>query len=81
MVQSIIDLKENEDRILNIVKAKYGLKNKSQAIAILAKIYEDSFLEPELRPEYLTKLQKIRKEGYGKSFSSINELRRRIEKS
>ena len=80
MVQSIIDLNENEDRILNIVKAKYGLKNKSQAIAMIAKIYEDSFLEPELRPEYVEKLSKIQKEGYGETFSSIDKLRRKIEK-
>ena len=80
MVQSIIDLGENEDRVINIVKAKYGLKNKSQAIAMLTKIYEDSFLEPELRPEYIDKLKKIEKEGYGKTFKSIEELRRIIEK-
>ena len=75
MVQSIIDLGENEDRILNIVKAKYGLKNKSQAIAVLAKVYEDSFLEPELRPEYIEKLDRIRKGRYLK-FNSIEELRK-----
>ena len=75
MVQSIIDLNENEDRILNIVKAKYGLKNKSQAIATIAKIYEDSFLEPELRPEYLQKLSKIKKGRYI-SYSSVDELRK-----
>jgi len=80
MVQSIIDLGNKEDRILNIVKAKYGLKNKSQAVALIAKIYEDSFLEPELRPEYLKKLEKIEKEGYGETFSSIEELRNSIEK-
>ena len=80
MVQSIIDLGENEDRILNIVKAKYGLKNRSQAISTLAKIYEDSFLEPELRPEYLEKLERIRKEGYGEKFSSIAQLGKKIEK-
>ncbi len=80
MVQNIIDLGENEDRILNIVKAKHGLKNKSQAIAMLAKVYEDSFLEPELRPKYIDKLKKIEKEGYGKTFKSIEELRRIIEK-
>ena len=74
MVQSIIDLGENEDRILNIVKAKYGLKNKSQAIAVLAKIYEDSFLEPELKPEYVEKLERIRKGKYSKVFSSVDEL-------
>jgi len=80
MVQSIIDISDNEDRILNIVKAKYGLKNKSQAVALIAKIYEDSFLEPELKPEYLVKLGKIEKEGYGETFSSIEELRKKIEK-
>jgi hypothetical protein len=79
MVQSIIDLKEDEDRIINIVKAQFGLKNKSQAIALIAKIYADSFLEPELRPEYIEKLKKIEKEGYGKTFSSIEELRQSIE--
>ena len=77
MVQSIIDLNEREDRILNIVKAKYGLKNKSQAISMIAKIYEESFLEPELKPEYLEKLQKIRKGKYVK-FNSVVELRRHI---
>ena len=78
MVQSIIDISEGEDRILNIVKAKYGLKNKSQAVAMIAKIYEESFLEPELRPEYLEKLKKI---GRGKHipFKDINDLRKQIE--
>ncbi|VVB83745.1 Uncharacterised protein [uncultured archaeon] len=78
MVQSIIDLGEEEDRILNIVKAKFGLKNKSQAVAIIAKIYGESFLEPELRPEYLERLKKIDKE-VGTPFKNINELRRMIE--
>ena len=75
MVQSIIDIEDKEDRILNIVKAKYGLKNKSQAVAILAKIYEESFLEPELRPEYIKKLNKIEKEK-GIPFKNIAELRK-----
>ena len=73
MVQNIVNLEENEDRIINIVKAKFGLKNKSQAIALLAKSYEQSFLEPELRPEYLDKLHKIRKGKYLK-FDSVEEL-------
>ena len=78
MVQNIIDIDEKEDRILNIVKAKYGLKNKSQAVAMIAKIYEESFLEPELKPEYLEKLKKIDKE-YGKIFNSVEELDRHIK--
>jgi len=75
MVQSIIDIDENEDRILNIVKAKFGFKNKSQAVALITKVYGESFLEFELRPEYLEKLQRIRKGKYIK-FNSIDELRK-----
>ena len=80
MVQSIISISDNEDRIINIVKAKFGLKNKSQAIAILAKVYEDNFLEPELRPEYARKIRKIEKEGkFIGPFSSIEDLDRHIK--
>ena len=75
MVQSIIQIDEREDRILNIVKAKYGLRNKSEAVALIAKIYEESFLEPELRPEYIEKLKKIMKGKFIK-YNSIEELRK-----
>jgi hypothetical protein len=73
MVQNIINIGEKEDRILNIVKAKFGLKNKSEAISFITKVYEQSFLEPELRPEYIEKLNKIRKGKYIK-FNSVDEL-------
>ncbi len=75
MVQNIIDIGDREDRILNIVKAKFGLRNKSEAVAFITKIYEESFLEPELKPEYLDKLDKIRKGKYLK-FDSIDDLRK-----
>lgn len=75
MVQNIIDLGEREDRVLNIVKAKFGLKTKSEAISLVTKVYENSFLEPELRPEYVEKLNKIRKGKYIK-LGSIDDLRK-----
>ena len=78
MVQNIIKIGEREDRVLNIVKAKFGLKNKSEAIAVITQTYEESFLEPELRPEYSEKLQKLEKEK-GISFKNIAELRKIIE--
>ena len=78
MVQSIIQITEREDRVLNIVKAKYGLRNKSQAVELIARIYEEKFLEPQLRPEYLEKLGRIEKEK-GIPFKSITELRKIIE--
>ncbi len=80
MVQNIIDIGENEDRILNIVKAKYGLKNKSQAVAFIANKYEDAFLEPELNPEFVVNLSEIKKDK-GLKFKSISDLRKHIEKN
>ena len=62
MVQAIINIDEKTNRILNILKAKYGLKDKSKAIDLMAQQYEEVVLEPELRPEYIKKAKKIMKE-------------------
>ena len=78
MFQNIITIGKREDRVLNIVKAKFGLKNKSDAVALLAKNYEENFLEPELRPEYVKKLASIQKEK-GIPFRNMAELRKIIE--
>lgn len=61
MVQAIINIDDHTNRILNIVKAKYGLKDKSAAIIKMAEEYEDVILEPELKPEYIEKLKEIEK--------------------
>lgn len=59
MVQAVINIDENTNRVLNIVKAKFGLKDKSEAINLVVNEYEQTALEPELRPEYKVKLAKI----------------------
>jgi hypothetical protein len=59
MVQAMININPHINQVLNIVKAKYELKTKSDAINLVVKEYEESFLEPELRPEYKSKLIKI----------------------
>lgn len=79
MVQSIINLSEGKDRILNIVKAQHGLKNKSQAVEFVLGVHADSFLEPELRPEFVEKILNIDRNGKFLSFSSIEELKNSIE--
>jgi len=78
MVKAIINIDENTNRVLNIIKAKYGLKDKSQAIDRMAGEYYNELLEPELRPEYIEKLQKI-KQQKGKHFKSVKELKKYIE--
>jgi len=66
MPQAVIDLGEKEDRVLTIVKGKFGLKTKSEAVNFVIDKYEGTLLEPQLRPEYTSKLKKIIK---GKHFS------------
>lgn len=78
MVQAIINLGEYEDRILTILKGKFGFKNKSEAINFVIDKYQEEFLEPELKPEYVKKLNTIKKQK-GIKFKSIDELRKSIE--
>jgi hypothetical protein len=59
MVSAIINISDHANRILNIVKAKYSLRDKSEAINVVTQIYEEDVLEPELRPAYAKKLKSI----------------------
>ena len=61
MVQAMINVDERVNRVLNIIKAKHGLKDKSEAINLVVNEYEKTFLEPELRPEYKKKIVRIMK--------------------
>ena len=76
MVQAIIDIEERTNRVLNIIKAKFGLKDKSETIDLMAKQYEQEILEPELRPEYIEKAKKIMKEKTVK-VGSLENFRKR----
>jgi hypothetical protein len=58
MVKSIVNISEDANRILNIVKAKENLKDKSEAINLVLSIYGREMLEPELRPEFISELLK-----------------------
>jgi len=78
MVQAVINLNEREARILNIVKGKFGLKNKSEAISLIVNEYEQELLEPELRPGYIEKLNILEKQK-GIPFKNITGLRKIIE--
>ncbi|MBS3071773.1 DUF2683 family protein, partial [Candidatus Pacearchaeota archaeon] len=50
------------------------------AIAFIASKYEEAFLEPELNPEFLMKLNEIKKSN-GLTFNSVSDLRKHIEKN
>ena len=61
---------------MNIIKAKYGLKDKSAAINRMAVEYEKEILEPELKPEYIEKLERINKQK-SINVGTIEDLRNR----
>jgi hypothetical protein len=75
MAQAIVKFGDHEDRILTIVKGKHGFKNKTQAVNYIICQFGQELLEPELRPEYVNKLDRIRAGKYFK-FSSMAELRK-----
>jgi hypothetical protein len=63
MVQAMINISKDANHVLNIVKAKYNLKDKSQAIEKVVLEYGEDLLEPELRPEFIAKMRERAKEG------------------
>jgi len=79
MVQAIVNLGEYEDRILTIVRGKFGLKNKSDTVNFVIDKFGEEMLEPELKPEFVKRIKKIEKEK-GIKFKDINELKSLVEK-
>ena len=78
MVQAVVKLSEKTNRVINIVKAKHGLKDKSQAIEMITNAYEEQMLEPELRPEFVEEVRKIESGKFHK-YNSIDDLKRDID--
>lgn len=44
-------------RVLDVIKGKYGLKNRSEALKKFAKEYGEDFVEPELSDTYVQMLR------------------------
>ena len=62
MVKAMIEIDSEINQVLNIIKAQYALKDKSEAIEKIVEIYVDEIMEPELKPDYIEKIKKIKKE-------------------
>ena len=62
MVQAMINISDEANQILNIVKARHNLKDKSKAMEKVIMDYGTEMLEPELRPEFIDKMNKRRLE-------------------
>jgi hypothetical protein len=62
MVKAIVNIDEGSNRILNIVKAKENLNDKSEAINLILTLYGKEMLAPELRPDFIKELLKAQNE-------------------
>ena len=62
MVKAIIDISEHSNWMLNMVKAKYKLRTKSEAIDKLFDMFDDEELGLELRQEFVRKIKAQEKE-------------------
>ncbi len=62
MVQALVELDENTNRVLNVVKAKYNLKDKGEAITFVVGEYVDCEGEPDLKPEFIERIKSIAKQ-------------------
>ena len=78
MVNALIKLQENTNRVINMIKAKYDLNDKSEAIEFIVNRFIEIENEPELKPEFIEKMKKIEKQ---KSIrvGSLNNLKKRYE--
>ena len=62
MVQAMVNISENTNLILNIVKARYNLKDKSEAIEKVVLSCGAGLLEPELQPEFIQRMKRVSRE-------------------
>ena len=76
MVKAIVDIDDEANKVINILKAQYGLKDKSQAINLLAREYKEVVMESRFRPEYIRRLLEIQKEPITR-VGSPTDLRKR----
>ncbi len=61
MVHALITLTEETNRVLNVVKARHGLKDKAQAIEFVVNTFAQ-LEEPELLPSFVKKMKRIEKQ-------------------
>ncbi|MDP2749961.1 MAG: DUF2683 family protein [Nanoarchaeota archaeon] len=62
MVQALVEINDDTNRVLNVVKAKYDLRDKGKAIEFVVHKYIEVENEPELRPEFVENIKKIEKQ-------------------
>lgn len=73
MPKAVITLSEHANRVVNVVKAKEGLKGKSEAIERIVQEFEEHILDPAMRPAFVEDVRRVRKGSFRK-VTSLGEI-------
>ncbi len=61
VVSARVELNDYTNRVIGIIKLKFGLKDKSEALNKFIELYGDDIMEKEATEEYLKKIISITK--------------------
>jgi len=61
MPKALISLSDEANKLLNILKAKHGLKDKSAAVEAVIAHYVDCEGEPDLKDEFIQRIHRAEK--------------------
>jgi hypothetical protein len=82
MISARVELNNYANRVLGVIKMKFGLKDKSEALNKFIDIYGENIIEKEANNEYVKKILTISEnhfKKYGKRKMTMQELNRLCE--
>ena len=79
MIQARVKISDRTNQVLNIVKAKYNLKDKSAALDLVVAQYEEKILESQYRPEFIKEMLDSENDDVIGPFENADELKAYIE--
>ena len=75
MPKIVAKLSEHANRVVDIVKAREALRGTSAAIERIVEEYEEKVLDPQLRPEFVAEVERVRR-GWFRTIRSLDEISR-----
>jgi hypothetical protein len=79
MIQARVKMSDRTNQVLNIVKAKYNLKDKSAALDLVVAQYEEKILESQYRPEFIKEMLDSENDEVIGPFENADKLKAYIE--
>ena len=77
MVLARVNLNEYSNRVMNVIRAKFVLKDKSEALNKFVELYGDDVVEKEANDQYIKKLLDIEErhiKKYGNRKMTLQQL-------